>query len=432
MSQQDNNPTGSSGNAGAIEDKALDKESVIELLGEDDKEPETLELEDADKKDKKDKSEKDKEGDKEGKEDKELTLEEELEEELKLKELDGEEDLELVELPKRKEILAAFPDLFKKFPAIERSMYREQKYSELLPTIKDAEVAVEKAGILDQYDKEIMGGSTETLLAAVKESDGEAFAKLVDNYLPNLFKVDQHSYYHTIGNVIKHTIISLVQASKEQNSEELSEAAAVLNNFVFGTTKFTHPQNLSKEEVNKEDKEKESKISEREKALIEKQYTTAMETIGSRVDDILKATVDKAIDPNDSMSSFVKKVASREVLEGLEDLVSKDTRFRAIYDKLWERAYQNDFDKESMDKIKTAYLSKARTLLPLLIKRARQEALKDSRKTAGDNSDKDRKGPLPVGKTRSSATLASGKSNSDNGAKAIPKGMTTLDFLNSD
>lgn len=425
MSQQDNS---SPGNAGAVEDKALDKESVIEMLGEEDDKVETLELDEPPKKGKEDESKKTPEG-KEKEEEEELTLEDELEEDLKER---GEEDLELVELPKRKEILAAYPDLFKKFPAIETAMYREQRYSELLPTIKDAEEAVEKASILDQYDKEIMSGSTETLLAAVKDSDQEAFHRIVDNYIQVLYKVDQHAYYHTIGNVIKHTIVSMVQAGKEQNSEELSEAAAILNNFIFGTTKFTHPQNLARDVVDEKDKAKDEEISQRERNLLEKEYNTAMDSLGDRVDTILKATVDKAIDPNESMSGYVKDIATGKVLEGLEDLISRDSRFKSIYDRLWERAFQNDFDKESMDKIKSAYLSKAKTLLPILIKKERNVALKGSRRNSEDTDDKDRKGPLPVGRTRSSTTLASGKTSSNSGGKPIPKGMTTLEYLNSD
>lgn len=433
MSPQSPDLTGNAGATGAVEDRALDKESVIELLGEDDKVQETLELGEPPKKDKEDKPKGDEKedkgkGDKDEKEE-ELSLEDELEEELK--EPDDEE-LDSIEPPKRKEILAAFPDLFKKFPSLERSMYREQKYSELLPTIKDAEIAVEKASILDQYDKEVMGGSTETLLSTVRDTDKEAFARIVDNYLPTLYKVDQHSYYHTIGNVIKHTIVSMVTAGKEQNSEELSEAAAVLNNFIFGTTKFTHPQNLSKDEVTNDDKEKEERISRREKDFLERQYTSARDDLGTRVDNILKSSVDKAIDPNESMTDFVKKVATREVLEGLEDLVSRDTRFRNIYDRLWERAFENDFSRESMDKIKSAYLSKAKTLLPLLIKRARNEALKGSKRTNDDTDSKDRKGPLPVGRTRSSTTLASGSAKSGSKSNPVPRGVTSLEYLNSD
>lgn len=414
--------------ASIIEDRTLDKESVIDLLGEDDDEQETLELEESHKKDKQEKTGKSDEVSEEAREEKkELTLEEELEEELKKPD---EEELEFIETPSRKEILTAYPDLFKKFPQLERSIYRERAYSEILPTIADAEVAVEKAQLLDDYEKEIMGGSTVSLLSTVRDNDKESFAKIVDNYLPTLFSVDQHAYYHTIGNVIKHTIVSMVNDSKEQNNEELSEAAAILNQYMFGSTKFTHPQNLSRDEATDEDREKEKEVSRREREFLERQYNSASNDLGISVDNILKASVDRAIDPNDSMTDYTKKNATREVLEGLEDLISRDTRFRAIYDKLWERAFDNDFNRESMDRIKSAYLSKAKTLLPLLIKRSRNEALRGLNKRNSD--EKDRKGPLPVGKTRSSTTSASGRASSSSNSKQIPKGMTTLEYLNRD
>lgn len=417
-----------------VEDKALDRDAIIDILGEEDGKEETIELGDTKKEDKGAKRRPDKEGEGEtesGEGDEEITLEDELEEELTEPD---EESLEIVEPPRRKEILAAYPDLFKKFPQLERALYRDQKYSEILPTIEDARIASEKAETLDTYEQEIMGGSTESLLTAVKDGDKEAFAKVVDNYLPTLFKVDQHSYYHTIGNVIKHTIISMVKDGKEQNDDDLSGAAAILNKYIFGTTQFTHPQKLSKDDVQDEGaKAKEHEISEREKALAERQYTSSLDDLSGRVDNILKSSVDKAIDPNDSMTEYVKKIAVKEVLDNLENLIDKDTRFKGIYDKLWERAYHNDYDKESMDKIKSAYLSKAKTLLPVLIRKSRNEALKGLNRKVSDDDGKDRRGPLPVGKTRSSATLASGKSNSNTGSKQqVPRGMSTLDYLNSD
>jgi len=411
----------------AIEDKALDTESVIDLLGEgDDKEPETLELEKPVSGDSKAESEEKKAPTEI--EEEELSLEEKLELELNEEHVD-EDTLELVDLPSRKEILAAYPDLFKKFPAIEKSMYREKAYSELLPTIQDAKIAVSKAELLDKYDSEFAEGSTESILAAIKESDKTIFAKVVDNYMSNLLKVDQHAYYHTIGNLIKHTIISMVNDAKEQNNEELSDAAAVLNGYIFGTNKFTYPTTLSQDEVTDSGKKQDQEIDQRETAIIQRQFNSAQDDLGGRVDTILKNSIDKAIDPNESMTGYVKEIATGKVLKGLEDLIARDTRFRSIYDMLWERAFNNDFDKESMDRIKKAYLSKAQTLLPLLIKKERNEALKGTRRASDE---KDRKGPLPVGKTRSSTTLTSGKPNSSNGSKSIPKGISTLDYLNSE
>ena len=414
-----------------VEDKALDKESVIEILGEDEKEQEVIELEGSGKKGEKDKKEKtdergkdDKGDDKDSAEgDKESDEEEEFN-------IDDEESAEsLINIPSRKEILTKYPALFKDFPQLERSFYREQKYAEILPTIEDAKTAVEKSETLDKYEQEIMSGSTESLLSTVRDGDKEAFAKVVDNYLPTLYKVDQHSYYHTIGNIIKHTIISMVRDGKEQSDDDLGTAAQILNKYIFGTDKFSHPQRLSKEDITDEAKQKEEELSNKERKFVEKQFTIARDDLGTRVDNILKSSVDKAIDPNDSMTDYVKNHAIREVLEGLEDQILKDTRFRGIYDKLWERAAENEFSKESMDKIKSAYLSKAKTLLPGLVRKSRQEALR-SRK-AGSDELRDKRGPIPVGKTRSSATPTSGRASS-NGASKIPRGMTTLDFLNSD
>ena len=417
----------SSGVGGAaIEDKALSREDTIELLGEE--EPETLELEKDTKKAKETKGE----GDKEESEKKVETksLEEEIEEEL---EPPDEDKLELLVPIRRKEILAKYPDIFKDFPALESSMYRERAYTEILPTIEDAKQAVEKAERLDTYETEILGGSTESLLQAVLNTDKDSFAKVVDNYLPTLFKVDEGAYYHTIGNVIKHTIITMVNDGKSNNVDELLAAADVLNQYIFGTKQFHPPQRLSKTSPKGEE---ENKADEREAKFNQRQFETAKDDISTKANNVLKATIDKNIDPNDSMTDYVKRNASREVFETLEDTIAGDTRFRAVLDKLWERAFNDDFSTESMGKIKSAYLSKASTLLPSIIKKSRNEALRGLGKRVRDDNDtdnkKDKKGPLPVGNTRStSASPQSGKTDRDK-AKAIPRGISTLDYLNMD
>ena len=45
------------------------------------------------------------------------------------------------------------------------------------------------------------------------------------------------------------------------------------------------------------------------------------------------------------------------------------------------------FDKESTDRIKSAYLSKAKTLLPSVIKKARNDALRGLGRNAGMMND---------------------------------------------
>lgn len=416
---------------GAIEDKALSKEETIEFLNED--EPETIELEKAPAKAKETKSP-DKTGEEkpeEVEEEVEKSLEDEIEEELK-EETPDEEKLELIAPVRRKEILAKYPEIFKDFPYLEKAMYREKAYTEILPTIEDAKVAVEKSERLDTYEEQIMGGSTELLLEAVFNTDREAFSKVVDNYLPTLYKVDQAAYYHTVGNVIKNAIMAMVRDGKEHQNDDLMGAADIINQYIFGTKTFTPPQRLAKGETKPEE---DKQVSEREQQFVQRQFETARDTVTSKTDNVLKSTIEKNIDPNESMTDYVRKHASSEAFDTLEKAIEQDSRFKIVLDKLWERAFNDDFSSESMDRIKSAYLSKAKTLLPGIIKSARNEALrglgKRVRNEEADNL-KDRKGPVPVGKTRSTSTSPqSGKTVKD-AARSIPKGMSSYDYLNQD
>ena len=285
----------------AIEDKELSKEEVIKFLDDEGSE-EKLDLEEEKPKEKKEGEE----------EEKEKPLEEELEEEL---EEPGEEELELVTPVRRREILAKYPTLFKDFPYLERAYYREQKFTELLPTIDDARNAVEKSKTLDNFEKDLLSGNTENILKAVKTHDEKVFSRIVDNYIDTLGKVDKDAYYHVLGNTVKNTISAMVSESKRSNNETLLAAAQVLNQFVFGSSEFSAPTKLSIEE--KKEGGEEDKIKQREQAFTQKQYESARDDLTTRTDNVLKATIEGNIDPRNSMTDYVKKSASREAMESL-------------------------------------------------------------------------------------------------------------------
>jgi hypothetical protein len=325
-----------------------------------------------------------------------------------------EEELELTTPVRRKEILQKYPNLFKDFPYLEKAYYREQQYTEILPSLDDAKVAVEKAETLDNFEKELLGGSAESILKAVKENNQDAYNKLVDNYLPSLAKVDQQAFHHVVGNVIKQTIIGMYQESRTTQNDALANAAVILNQFVFGTSNFAPPSQLAKPES----PDKSELQSERQK-FIQERFETTRDDLATKVANTLKATIEQNIDPRESMTDYVKKNASRDAMEQLNSLIDKDTRFRAILDKLWEKAFQSNFSKDSVDKIRSAYFSKAKTLLPTVIKQARNSALKG----LGKQTDSvDRRGPIPPGKTTTQGSRS----------PQLKSGMSTLDFFMQD
>jgi hypothetical protein len=106
-----------------------------------------------------------------------------------------------------------------------------------------------------------------------------------------------------------------------------------------------------------------------------------------------------------------------------------------LIDRHWERALSKNFDKGILDSIRSAYLSKAKTLLPSVIKKARIEALKGIGKRPKEDDEESSE------ETRSEKTQNTRKSASSEtperkrkitSAKDIPAGMTTLEFLSQD
>lgn len=411
-----------------IESGELSKSDIIKFMGEEDeKDEEVIKLEDDDKKNdnKEDEDEDDEIKLKEEDED------EEDEDEIKL-EAPDEEELELIAPVARKEILTAYPDLFKKFPYLEKAMYRDQKMAEIFPSFDDAKEAVTKAATLDKFESSLASGDLSKTLKAVKEIDENTFNKVVDNYLENLASVDEKAYNHVLGNVIKHTISAMVRESKNSDNKALLSAATLLNQFVFMSSEFVPPAKLSKELP--ENNEAENRISQREQEFNKRQFESARDIVNTKIDNVLNNTIIENIDPKNSMTSYVKKNATREVKESVQNAINQDGVFQKHLDRLWENAFQNDFNDTAMGKIRSAYLSKGKTLLPAAIKSARNEALKglvrNSRPNESDNIKEPRKkGTLPVGRSTSSNT--SGKSDRQR-AKEIPRGMSSREFLMQD
>jgi len=371
----------------------------------------------------------------------EIKIEEEEEEEIKEDEDESKEDEEdevaklseeeqdLIEASNplsRKAILKEFPEVFKKFPLLEKAMYGHQKYREIFPSVNDALEAQEKIETFEGIESELASGSFEGLLKGVNEKHPDNFAKLVDNYMPQLHKVNENAYYHVMGNMIKNTISQMANAAKESKDDDLLTAARILHTFSFGQAAFTPPQSFAKEkpaELTELAKEKEDYRKER--------LENNQSEISGRVNGAIEKQIDKYIDPKESMTPYARRAATKEAVSMIGELMTKDKPFQKAISRLWEQAQKKNYPREELLKVKTAYLNKSNALIPHVIKKVRSEALKGVGRKAGDV---DREGP--VTRRASSNTKAGNTGGRTAGkitkASEIPKGMSDLDFLNSD
>ena len=303
--------------------------------------------------------------------------------------------LELMTPVKRREILAAYPDLFKKFPYLERAYYREQQFTEIAGTVEEAKKFADDSKILERYTEDMVGnGNIHNVLKMIKDSNPDTFAGVVDNYLEHLKQVDNNAYHHVTSNFTKNIILGLVQEAKDSGDDDFKVAASLLNKWAFGGTKFTPPERLSKEKP-KEEKEKDDQLSAREREFFQRQIDVATENINTRVNNSIRAHIDQNIDPKNAMGDYVKRNAVRDAVENMTRLMDNDKRFQSIVERLWEKAAKSNFSQASQDEIRKAFLSKAKSLMEPVLRSSRNVALKGiGKKVKEDVEDKDEEEPV--------------------------------------
>lgn len=315
--------------------------------------------------DKTDREATDKDDEEEDEEDEDL---EDIEEELK-----GIDDtkLELTTPVRRKEILKKYPELFKDFPYLEKAYYREQQFTEILPTIDEAKEAAESHRVLQRYSEDMVEkGNVSNVLKMIKDGNPETYAQVVDNYMEHLNKVDPAAFLHVQSTFIKNVIVGMVEEARASKDDDLRTAALLLNRWAFGSSTFIPPTKMAKGE------QKDNGLEQREKEFAQKQFDSAVGDINTRVNNAIKGAIDNNIDPTNTMTDYIKKNASKDALDKITRLIEKDARFQVIVEKLWDKAAEANLSSDSINEIRKAFLSKAKSLLAPVIKSARNEALR--------------------------------------------------------
>ena len=415
----------------AIEDKALSISDLEDALRPDaddtktddktDKKDDDLDLsflsDDEDKTDEKtdddDKSDEDKD-----KEDKPA----------KLELADEDDELEYENIPDRQDIIKAYPDIFKKFPSIERAIYREQQYAEVFPTIADAKAAGVELEQFKALQSDVFDGNIENLLNSIKRSDDKAFKKITAGLLDTFLRVDKDGYMDSAKTIIQATLNniheSVKNAAKDSPDEQLKIAVKLLYKSIFNTYDPQAIQVKASQQATEDPKEAE--LKSREAEFETRRFQSALNETETRTTSRIRSAIEKEIDSKGAMTPYIKGKAIEDVMNEVMRQISVDARFKSVLTKKWEAARNSGYSEESLQKIRKDVLSKAGTLLPRIINKVKADALKGQAtrtREAGESRDN-----RPLANNRSAGN-GSPKGKSD--PKSIPKTMTTLDYFNS-
>jgi hypothetical protein len=350
----------------------------------------------------------------------------EPDEDIEKLDLKSEDDVDIEAPPRKKEILKEYPELFKKFPFLEKIMYRDKQYNELFGSFDDAKEIAEKSESFNQFESQLLAGDTKEVLRNVKEADKKAFDTIVDNYLPALAEVDKEAYFHVVGNLNKRLIMEMVQEANDTNNDDLKQAALLVNQFVFGSSKFTSPTLR----VEKTDKSSEQSEAEAERlSFTRERFESARDDLQSKVDNTLRATISDYIDPKNNMSSYVKKNAVADAMRILSSSIASDSSVTKNLDRLWKSAFDSKFSRDSLSKIQSYYLSKAKSNLKNAILKSRAEALKDIRPSGRKEIEREEENEEETPRRRS---ITPGRPSQPKSKNEMKRGESVADFFARD
>ncbi len=280
-------------------------------------------------------------------------------------------DVELQVPVKMKELLAKYPNIKKDFPELIAANFREKEYAEVFPTVDDAKEAVEKVATLDKFQDLIFKGDTAPILEIVKKEDPNGFNALVNNYLPNLQKVDPAAYNYLIKDTVSKYLNLAFSVGKQRNDADLQTAAQMLYNLEFGGA--NPPQQFGDgKKVAPEIEE----VKKERAAFEEEKHTSHIGALDTRMSNSIKSAIAINIDPKNSMTGYVKKNAINDCYTLIDSQMKEDKRFMATVKGLQDKAKKNSYNESSMNDIRKLVLGRAKYLMKEAVNKTRTEALK--------------------------------------------------------
>ena len=324
--------------------------------------------------------------------------------------------------PTYRQLVAKYPKIFKDFPGLRNTFFRERDYSKLFPTVEDARESYEQLNRLKAGEQRISAADPGDFIDLLGEYDVTKQRRFINDFLPALLQKSKPAFQAVTEPVIKHMIRSAYNDAKRNGNNNLMNSALNVHEWMFGDDQVDAPpkSNLAPRQ-NEPDPEKERLYRENQE-ILRGQHQNFVDTILTDSSKSITNIVQKNL-PED-VSPFLGRSITRDVMDELANVLRDDPAHRSNMERLLKQAAQNRYSSEWKDRVKSAYLSRAKLALPTIIKKVRSAALKGSNGKARPSTFKRATGS-------DSKVSSRGTVQSKDAANAVKTGkMKEIDFLN--
>lgn len=352
--------------------------------------------------------------------------EDEEEEELDQTEEDETEEDENKEVENEYTVRAlkkSYPDIFKKYPEVKDAIFRERMFTKMFGSVDEAEEASTKAQYLDEMSQDLYDGKSENLLKALKKNNEESLKIFANNFLPELFKVDKDLYHEVSDYTLNHMLHVVNNNALKNGNKNLSTAVKYISQFIFGEVELPELKERNKP---REKTEAEIALDKREASHERQKYSEFEDAIHAKTRVNLTKVVQEGL-TDERMTDFVKDAITDKIIERVGITIAKDQFFQRQLVSLWKKAQRDGYTSEAKSRIISAYLARAKKIVPSVRAEVRKSAASKHTNSNGHNNEN-------TNGKRQGTSGGSGKrpSTLPTDAKKIPASMTDEEILASD
>lgn len=278
-----------------------------------------------------------------------------------------------------------FPDIFKKFPTLKASIFRDEKFSESFANPEEAAEAAVKADNYDQLEQSLVSGSPELLMKELHDNNPRAFEKVAENWLPQLRAIDEKAYIAATEPIIEELVYLAFKHGTKVQDKNLIMSARHIANFVFANGGEIPDIG---EKKSKAPNPAEVQLQREREQWAQTRFKEADQEIFGRVTRSLDQVIRQGLDPAGSMTERMKSSIVKDVINEINKVLVQDGVHGRRMQALWKRASNDSYSKQSKESIVNTYLSGAKPLLREIRNRIRAEYLgSPNKKRLGDDKD---------------------------------------------
>lgn len=302
-----------------------------------------------------------------------------------------EEEIEVShQRPTMEQIKKAYPELFKKFPALQASFNRERQFSEVFATPADAAEAAKISSDYESLRDDVVNGDGGKFIPALKESD--SLAKFSKSFLPNLYKADKDVHWQVILPVIEDMVRLAYKDGSRRNDENLTNSALHMAEFLLGDMSVAEGK---KTFVEKAEAKPDTKVQEERQRYENERFNNFNIDVHEALYNSLVTEINKGFKAEDGLTDFMKESVRKAAIDQIVKAVKEDKEFTLEKDGLWKKAKANGYRNDDKSRILNASLARAKSLIPGIRRKLIGEALGSS--------------PLEADKRREKAELAASR-----------------------